>query len=121
MTLVEAYCRLNRARGIHVISPHDLMSACLMLKKVPNATLTLREFESKVKVLQHASYDDDIVVGQILSLVRLYNFFKYIVSLHKFIFNCVQFICFSLKNVGHWRLTSILKPLGSHFSLESRV
>lgn len=70
MTLVEAYCRLNRARGIHVISPHDLMSACLMLKKVPNATLTLREFESKVKVLQHASYDDDVVVGQILSLVR---------------------------------------------------
>lgn len=69
MTLVEAFCRLNRARGVHVISPHDMLSACQVLKRVPNATLSLREFDTKVKVLQHMSFDDDLVLSQILSLV----------------------------------------------------
>ncbi|ODM88145.1 Vacuolar protein-sorting-associated protein 36, partial [Orchesella cincta] len=70
MTLVEAYCRINRARGVHVISPHDLMGACQMLKKAPNATLTLREFDTKVKILQHISFDDDLQIAQALSLVE---------------------------------------------------
>jgi len=70
MTLVEAYCRMNRARGVHVISPHDLMSACGMLKKVPNATLSLREFDTKVKILQHISFDEDLQLAQVLSLVE---------------------------------------------------
>jgi len=41
-----------------------------MLHRVPNATLTLREFDTKVKVLQHHSYDDEIVLGQILSVLE---------------------------------------------------
>lgn len=77
MTLVEAYCRINRARGVHVISPHDLIAACQMLKRIPNATLHLREFDTKVKVLQHHSYDDEIVIGQILSVVSFKNVLKH--------------------------------------------
>lgn len=34
MTLPEAYCRVNRARGIHLISPEDLLNACQKLDKV---------------------------------------------------------------------------------------
>ncbi|CAL8139638.1 unnamed protein product [Orchesella dallaii] len=70
MTLVEAYCRINRARGLLVISPDDLMSACEMLNKAPNATLSLREFDTEVKVLQHISFDEDLQLTQVLSLVE---------------------------------------------------
>lgn len=34
MTLPEAYCRINRARGVHLISPEDLLLACQKLDKI---------------------------------------------------------------------------------------
>lgn len=34
MTLPEAYCRVNRARGVELISPEDLLEACQKLDKV---------------------------------------------------------------------------------------
>jgi hypothetical protein len=34
MTLPEAYCRVNRARGVELISPEDLVEACHKLDKV---------------------------------------------------------------------------------------
>jgi len=69
MSLVEAYCRLNRARGVQLVSPEDLMNACNMLAKL-NLPLKLREFhDSKVKVLQHESFDDDTCIAVTVSLV----------------------------------------------------
>lgn len=34
MTLAEAYCRLNRARGFDLISPDDLVNACEKLEQI---------------------------------------------------------------------------------------
>lgn len=34
MTLPEVYCRVNRARGVHLISPEDLQNALKMLDRL---------------------------------------------------------------------------------------
>lgn len=35
MTMPEAYCRVNRARGLELISPEDLLNACQALHTLP--------------------------------------------------------------------------------------
>ena len=35
MTLTDAFCRINRARGLELLSPEDLFSACKCLPKIP--------------------------------------------------------------------------------------
>ncbi len=70
MSMVEAYCRLNRARGVELVSPEDLMNACLMLDKLDHLPLSLREFDSKVKVLVHESFDDATCIAVTVSLVE---------------------------------------------------
>lgn len=34
MTLPEVYCRVNRARGVHLISPEDLSNALKTLDRI---------------------------------------------------------------------------------------
>lgn len=34
MTLPEAFCRINRARGMELLSPEDVLNACSALNKV---------------------------------------------------------------------------------------
>jgi hypothetical protein len=70
MSMVEAFCRLNRARGVELLSPDDMMNACSLLEKL-NLPLRLRQFESKVSVLQHTSFDDDTCVALTVSTVSL--------------------------------------------------
>nr|ACO15522.1 Vacuolar protein-sorting-associated protein 36 [Caligus clemensi] len=50
ITLTDAFCRVNRARGMELLSPEDLVSACNMMAeaKVP---LTLKRFDSGLSVL----------------------------------------------------------------------
>lgn len=69
MSLVEAYCRLNRARGVELVSPEDLMNACNILDKL-SLPIQLREFDSKVKVLVHESFDEDTCIAVTVSWVE---------------------------------------------------
>ncbi|XP_049777747.1 vacuolar protein-sorting-associated protein 36 [Schistocerca cancellata] len=66
MSLADVYCRVNRARGLELLSPEDLMHACNMLEKL-NLPIRLRTFDSGVKVLQLQSHDDESVVERTLS------------------------------------------------------
>lgn len=50
MLLTDAYCRINRARGTQLISPHDCLTAAGLLQKL-NAPLRLQELSSGVKVI----------------------------------------------------------------------
>lgn len=34
MTLPDVYCRVNRARGIELLSPEDLLNACQVLGRL---------------------------------------------------------------------------------------
>lgn len=54
MTLTDAFCRVNRARGLELVSPEDLLHAC---KALPDVQLPMRlhTFDSGVTVLQQTS------------------------------------------------------------------
>lgn len=51
MTLTDAFCRVNRARGLELISPEDLMAACKALADV-GLPMGLHTFDSGVTFLQ---------------------------------------------------------------------
>ena len=47
MTLTDAFCRLNRARGLELVSPDDLLGACAELNRAGGggASLALHTFD----------------------------------------------------------------------------
>jgi ESCRT-II complex subunit VPS36 len=61
MALTDVYCRVNRARGLELLSPEDLIQGCHMLEQL-NLPIRLRKFDSGVKVLQLQSHSDANVV-----------------------------------------------------------
>lgn len=67
ITLTDLYCLFNRARGTELVSPDDLLKAASLTKKL-GLGLSLRVFESGVKVLQKDSYDEREMGNKILQL-----------------------------------------------------
>ncbi|CAH8532097.1 unnamed protein product [Schistosoma turkestanicum] len=55
--LATAYCRINRARGMDLISPEDLLKACRYLEK-ENLPIKLKAYGNGLLVLQLASEDE---------------------------------------------------------------
>ncbi len=51
MTLTDAFCRVNRARGLELLSPEDLLQACKALKEV-HLPMQLHTFDSGVTAVQ---------------------------------------------------------------------
>jgi len=60
MSLADVYCRVNRARGLELLSPEDLLNACRQLK----GPIKLRQFPSGAMVLQLESHDDETVAEE---------------------------------------------------------
>lgn len=69
MALTDVYCRVNRARGLELLSPEDFLNACKMLRKF-GLPVVLRQFDSGVKVLQLVSHSDEVVVENTKNLLR---------------------------------------------------
>uniref|UniRef100_A0A182K893 Vacuolar protein-sorting-associated protein 36 n=1 Tax=Anopheles christyi TaxID=43041 RepID=A0A182K893_9DIPT len=65
MSLADVYCRVNRARGLELLSPEDLLEACRLL----TGPIKLREFPSGAMVLQLESHDDVLISQRTLELV----------------------------------------------------
>lgn len=65
MSLADAYCRVNRARGLELLSPEDLLNACYSL----NGPIKLRSFPSGAMVLQLESEDDELTACDTYDLV----------------------------------------------------
>lgn len=61
MTLTDAYCRINRARGLDLLSPEDLLEACKLMDQM-NLSVVLRQFDSNVLVLQLRTCNDEAIV-----------------------------------------------------------
>uniref|UniRef100_A0A1B6CPV6 Vacuolar protein-sorting-associated protein 36 n=1 Tax=Clastoptera arizonana TaxID=38151 RepID=A0A1B6CPV6_9HEMI len=62
MSLADVYCRVNRARGLELLSPEDLLNACQVLDKL-DLTIRLHQFDSGVLVLQQKSHDNEIIIA----------------------------------------------------------
>lgn len=60
MSLADVYCRVNRARGLELLSPEDLLNACQLLQ----GPIKLRKFPSGAMVLQLESHDDGAVAEE---------------------------------------------------------
>lgn len=67
MSLADVYCRVNRARGLELLSPEDLLFACQAL----DGPIKLRTFPSGAMVLQLESHSDETVSQETLEEVRL--------------------------------------------------
>ena len=53
ITLTDAFCRVNRARGLELLSPEDLLNACNSFASEPSIPLRLHTFETTgVSVIQ---------------------------------------------------------------------
>lgn len=61
MTLSDVYCRFNRARGMELVSPDDLVNAAKLFSSV-KIPLRFRAFESGVLVIQALSHNDEEVI-----------------------------------------------------------
>lgn len=70
MTLTDVYCRVNRARGLELLSPEDLLHASRQLALL-GLPIVLRTFDSGVMVLQVLSHDDNAVADCIMELVSI--------------------------------------------------
>ncbi|MED6212543.1 Vacuolar protein-sorting-associated protein 36 [Stylosanthes scabra] len=68
VNLIDIYCLFNRARGTELISPDDLLKACLLWEKF-DVPMVLRKFDSGVKVIQNKSHSDEEVFSKIKVLV----------------------------------------------------
>ncbi|XP_063708067.1 vacuolar protein-sorting-associated protein 36 [Culicoides brevitarsis] len=60
MSMADVYCRVNRARGLELLSPEDLLNAC----KIMSGPVKLRTFPSGSMVLQLDSHDDELVATE---------------------------------------------------------
>lgn len=68
MSLADVWCRVNRARGLELVSPEDLLNACKLLEKI-GAPMSLRKFPSGACVLQLNSQKDEEVAKSTCELV----------------------------------------------------
>ncbi len=68
LTLTDAYCMYNRARGTDLISPEDMYRACSLFESL-HLNMTLKTFASKVIVIQSTSVGDAEIVKRVGELV----------------------------------------------------
>ncbi|KAG0243626.1 hypothetical protein BGW41_001837 [Actinomortierella wolfii] len=70
LSLTDTYCVFNRARGVELVSPKDLHSACLLFAEL-NLPLRLRKFDSGLLAIQTlARHNDDEVAASLLKTVQ---------------------------------------------------
>lgn len=67
INLIDIYCLFNRARGTELISPDDLLQACMLWEKF-DVPVMLRKFDSGVRVIQNKSHSDEEVFARIKTL-----------------------------------------------------
>ncbi|XP_063922885.1 vacuolar protein-sorting-associated protein 36 [Zophobas morio] len=60
MALTDVFCRINRARGLELLSPEDILNACQIMESM-ELPLKLFEFSSGVRVLQLSTLDSESV------------------------------------------------------------
>ncbi|KAL5236261.1 hypothetical protein ACI65C_003671 [Semiaphis heraclei] len=70
MALAEVYCRVNRARGLDLLSPEDLLHACYMMNTDQSSPIKLRKFDSGVLALQSSLCDESVVLKKTVEALQ---------------------------------------------------
>ena len=65
LSLIDAYCIYNRARGIELISPKDMKQAVNKLKLLPNQKIFLQSLNNEMWVLHSCDYTSDNIIKNI--------------------------------------------------------
>ncbi|VVC45040.1 EAP30,Vacuolar protein sorting protein 36, GLUE domain,Winged helix-turn-helix DNA-binding domain,PH [Cinara cedri] len=71
MALAEVYCRVNRARGLDLLSPEDLMHACFMMNSDTSSPIKLKQFDSGVLALQSSMCEESVVLKKIVEALKI--------------------------------------------------
>jgi ESCRT-II complex subunit VPS36 len=66
MTLTDAFVRVNRARGLELVSPDDILLACQSLKDV-SLPMSLHTFGSGVMVLRTSNHSEEEVTQNLMN------------------------------------------------------
>jgi len=69
LTLSDVYCCFNRARCIDLVSPDDILQACMQLENLPELELKLARYKSGLLVVQKQSCDNEELVDKTLQHV----------------------------------------------------
>lgn len=70
MTLTDAFCLYNRARGTDLISPEDMFRACSLFDGL-GLNMHLKTFSSAVIVIQLRNFGDDQIVKKVGEFVTM--------------------------------------------------
>lgn len=73
IAVADAYCRVNRSRGLELLSPEDLLNACQQMQ----GPIKLRRFPTGTMVLQLDSHDDSVVAAEVAELVKKHTSISY--------------------------------------------
>lgn len=68
LAMTDVYCRINRARGLELLSPEDLLNACKVMESL-QLPLRLHVFASGVTVLKLATENDENTATEIRQLI----------------------------------------------------
>ncbi|CAO2611621.1 Vacuolar protein-sorting-associated protein 36 [Lemmus lemmus] len=66
--ILQVYCLVNRARGMELLSPEDLVNACKMLESL-KLPVRLRVFDSGVMVIELQTHKEEEMVASALETV----------------------------------------------------
>ena len=69
IALVDVYCIFNRARGIELVSPEDLIEAANLFPRM-GINMHLREFESGTLAIQSSEHSDEALYEKLQAMTR---------------------------------------------------
>lgn len=69
LTLADLYCRFNRARGLELVSPDDLVNACSLFETL-SLPVRLKRFDTGVLCVVGSSHSETEVVRRVGELVE---------------------------------------------------
>ena len=71
MTLTDAFVRVNRARGLELVTPDDVLSAAQSLKDT-HIPMRLHQFQLGVFVLMTSNYSDEEIRQDMMNQVKVH-------------------------------------------------
>lgn len=73
LTLSDVYCCFNRARGLDLVSPDDILNACRQMQNIPELQLKMVQYKSGLLVIQNQLCDNEQILEKTMILIEQAN------------------------------------------------